>query len=191
MIDQARCSLMMCTVIGKLTERSTSCAKLFTIAAIASAKSVMEAFSGVCGTVKTGAGCHGTALGFRLVNPGRASQHPGVRLSTGKLCQGIEGGGTAEAMECFALLSSPCKPYVEGKLACDRGVLTGVMGISSELQVSNLSFDVSEQPSVEAWLPSLENGSTAGTAVLGDCCFVKHSKPPSGSFMIGDEWERL
>eukprot|EP00419_Tripos_fusus_P024724 CAMPEP_0172697778 /NCGR_PEP_ID=MMETSP1074-20121228/28986_1 /TAXON_ID=2916 /ORGANISM="Ceratium fusus, Strain PA161109" /LENGTH=111 /DNA_ID=CAMNT_0013518715 /DNA_START=17 /DNA_END=348 /DNA_ORIENTATION=- len=111
----------MCVVIGTLTLRSTSCEKFFTIAAIASAKSVMGISSGRSGTGNTGVGCHGTALGFRLVNPGRALQHP-AKLSTGKLCQGTDGGGgTTETAECFGLVSSLCTPNVEGKLTCDLG----------------------------------------------------------------------
>lgn len=186
MIDQILCSLIMCTVIGKLTHRLTSCAKQFTIAAIDSAKSVMGVLSSKCGTNKTGVGCHGTALGFRLVNPGRSSQHP-ARYSTGMLCQGIGGGGHTEAAECFALLSSLCKPN-ERKLACDRGLLSSVLGISSKLQVS---FVVSELPSVEAWLLDFKNGSTNGLAALRDSCLVSDSKLLSGSLLIGEDWERL
>jgi hypothetical protein len=181
----------MCTVMGKLTHRLTSCAKLFTMAAIASAKSVLGMLSGTCGTGKARAGCHGTALGFRLVNPGRASQHL-AGLSTGIACQGTGGGGgPTEASECFVLLSSLQKPGAEGKLVCDRGVLSGVLGISSKLQVSNLSVVASEHPSVGTWLSGLKDVSTNGMAALRDGSFVEDSKLSSGSLRIGEEWERL
>jgi len=159
MIDQSCCSLIRCTVIGTLTKCAISEAKLFAMTSIASTNSVSGMLTG--GTAKTGVGCHGTALGFRLVNPGRASQHRG-RLSTGKLCQGAGGGRIKDSAECCVLSSSPCKPNDEGKLACDRGVLSGVLGISSEL------FDASEHPSVEAWLSGLENGNTNSVAAFGD-----------------------
>jgi len=67
----------------------------------------------------------------------------------------------------------------------------GVLGTSSELQVSNLSFDVTEHPSVEAWLSGLENGNTNDKIVLEECSLVTDSTLPSGILMIGEEWERL
>lgn len=134
---------------------------------------------------KTGAaGCHGTAAGFRLVNPRRALQHR-ARLPEG-------GGGTVETAEYFVPLSSPCKPSAEGKLACDRGVLSGVSGISSELRLSNdMSFDASEHSSVEAWLYGLENGSAKGTAAPRDGFIVRDSTLTSGKRMIGEDRVRL
>jgi len=87
MIDQACCSRIMCTVIGTLTKCAISEAKLFAMTSIASTNSVSGMLTG--GTAKTGVGCHGTALGFRLVNPGRASQHRG-RLSTGSCARELE-----------------------------------------------------------------------------------------------------
>jgi len=192
MIDQARCSLIMCTVIGTLTQCLTSCAKLFAMTSIASTNCVCGMLAG--GNASIGVGCHGTALGLRLVNPGRPWQHR-ARLSTGKLCQGTErGGGTAETVNISALFSSPCKSNAKCELDCDRGVLSGIFGISFELQVSkDMSFDPSEHehPSVEAWLSGLENGSTNDMAILEDGLVVWDSRPTSGNRMIGEDRVRF
>jgi len=151
MIVETRRSLMMCTVIGTLTQCSISCAKLFAMASTASVKLVGEMFSDTRGSAMTGVGCHATALGFKQVNPSRPSQQLSFAGdSTVKLCQGIGGGGIAEGVERLAVLSSPCRLHAQGKLVCDRGVLIGVLVKSSKLQVSNTFSDVCEHPSVEA-----------------------------------------
>jgi len=79
----------------------------------------------------------------------------------------------------------------QGKLACDRGVLIGVLGKSSELQVSNLFSDVSEHPSVEAWLSALEDGSSCrGKAVLGAVFCATDSRPTPDIRGTGKDRER-
>jgi len=108
-----------------------------------------------------------------------------------KLFQGTGGGGgIAEPAECVAVPTSSCRPHAQDKLACDRGVLIGVLLKSSKLQVSDLSTDVSEHPSVEAWLSGLERGKTNGGVALGDV-FVMDSRPTPGILVTGEEWERL
>eukprot|EP00419_Tripos_fusus_P000694 CAMPEP_0172689662 /NCGR_PEP_ID=MMETSP1074-20121228/23302_1 /TAXON_ID=2916 /ORGANISM="Ceratium fusus, Strain PA161109" /LENGTH=101 /DNA_ID=CAMNT_0013509497 /DNA_START=407 /DNA_END=712 /DNA_ORIENTATION=- len=100
-----------------------SCAKLFTITPTELTNSVSGMLSGGRVTVIVGVGCHGTALGFKLVNPGRTSQHGaksnGAKSSTGMLCQGTGGdGGSEERRACFVLSSSSASnPNAEGKLA--------------------------------------------------------------------------
>jgi len=82
----------------------------------------------------------------------------------------------------------------QGKLACDRGVLIGVLGKSSELQVSNLFSDVSEHPSVEAWLSALEDGnanSRGVPSVLEAFLCAMDSRPTPGIHVTGKELERL
>eukprot|EP00419_Tripos_fusus_P001901 CAMPEP_0172671990 /NCGR_PEP_ID=MMETSP1074-20121228/11267_1 /TAXON_ID=2916 /ORGANISM="Ceratium fusus, Strain PA161109" /LENGTH=98 /DNA_ID=CAMNT_0013489115 /DNA_START=78 /DNA_END=374 /DNA_ORIENTATION=- len=98
------------------------------MASTASVKLVGEVLSGTRGSAMAGVGCHGTALGFKQVNPSRPSQQlSAAGDSIVKLCQGTEGGGgIAEAVERLAVRSSPRKPHAQGKLVCDRGVLIGV-----------------------------------------------------------------
>jgi hypothetical protein len=203
MIVETRRSLMMCTVIGTLTQCSISSAKLFAMASTASIKLVGEMFLDTCGTAMAGVGCHGTALGFKQVNPSRPLQRLSVAGdSTVKLCQGIEGGGgIAETVERLAVLSSSCKPHAQGKPVGDRGVLNGVLVTSSKLQASNSFSDVSEPPSVEAWLSGLEHDVTfvrdsrptpgipvtGEKQVLGDVTSVMDSRPTPGILVTGEK----
>jgi hypothetical protein len=188
MIVETRLSLMMCTVIGTLTQCSISSAKLFAMASTASVTLVGEMFLDTCGTAMAGVGCHGTALGFKQVNPSRPLQQLSVAGdSTAKPCQGIEGGGgIAETVERLVVLSSPCRPHAQGKLVWDRGVLIGVLVTSSKLQVSNQFSDVSEHPSVEAWLSGLEHGTSNGRVLLGDVTSVTDSRPTPGILVTGE-----